>query len=72
MSEKYDDAELQRSLNKWYQEHEDEVRAEDKFPEEFKLTMSEGYKDYHERLKNGFVLIFTQFPEVLKHSGGDV
>lgn len=60
-NEIYDDAELQESLDRWVEEHADEVRASASSSEEIKITMSEGYQEYHDRLKNGFILIFTEF-----------
>ena len=62
-SEAYDycDAELQNAMNKWLGEHEEEVEEGSFDPSEVKSSMSEGYQEYHDRLKNGFILIFREF-----------
>ena len=57
----YDDAELQAAMDKWLDEHEEEVEKEESSPEEIKASMSEAYHKYHDRLKNGFILIFREF-----------
>jgi hypothetical protein len=57
----YDDAELQKAMNKWLDDHEEEVEETGKDRETVKGNMSEAYQEYHDRLKNGFILIFTEF-----------
>lgn len=57
----YSDAELQEAMNKWLDDHEEEVQESDFDPSEIKSSMSEAYQEYHDRLKNGFILIFREF-----------
>lgn len=59
--EKYDDAELQRSFDYWAEENKEEIVKEKLDMQEIKGSFSDGYQDYHDRLKNGFLLIFREF-----------
>ncbi|MFT4551885.1 MAG: hypothetical protein ACI9S8_000506 [Chlamydiales bacterium] len=57
----YSDAELQNAMNKWLDDHEEEVEESNLDPLEIKSSTSEAYQEYHDRLKNGFILIFREF-----------
>ena len=56
-----DDPKFQNLFDKWLNEHVDDAKKKGMNPDDFSQENLEAVNRYHERLKNGFTLLFVEF-----------